>query len=284
MTTRPVRALHEAVRDDAGDLITYRAMPTASLPMGRLDPFLFLNHHGPQVYPSGNQGLPFGPHPHRGFETVTFIVAGDLVHDDSAGHVSAIGAGGVQWMTAGRGVVHSELSSDEFKARGGALEILQLWVNLPARLKMNEPRYVGLPDEQVPLVALDEGAAIVRPISGLWDGARGPVEPLADVHLASVHLGDGARYASRVALGRTVFVYVVRGRVRVGETLAAARHVVELGDGETVAVEALSDAMLILGHAEPFGEPIASYGPFVMNTREEIEQAILDYRAGRFGG
>ena len=130
---RTVRARHRAIRDDIGELHTWRALPNERL--DQIDPFLFLNHHGPQFYLPHNRGLPFGPHPHRGFETVTFIVDGSLTHRDSGGHESTIEAGGVQWMTAGRGVQHAELSPPEFLERGGPLEILQLWVNLPSRLR-----------------------------------------------------------------------------------------------------------------------------------------------------
>src|SRR5947209_6888005 len=134
MSTRTVRALHVGVRDDIGDLVTRRPLPGHGV--DQIDPFLFLNHHGPQTYPPGNRGLPFGPHPHRGFETVTFIIEGELAHRDTAGHESVIDGGGVQWMTAGSGLVHAELSPESFRRTGGPLDILQLWVNLPARLKM----------------------------------------------------------------------------------------------------------------------------------------------------
>src|SRR5690606_8569302 len=130
------------------DLVTRRALPTHSI--DHIDPFLFLNHHGPQVYGTRNNGLPFGPHPHRGFETVTFILEGCLAHTDTGGHESVIYAGGIQWMTAGRGLVHSEISPEDFKNTGGPLEILQLWVNLPSRLKMTDPRYVGLQKDSIP--------------------------------------------------------------------------------------------------------------------------------------
>src|SRR3982074_730528 len=130
---RTIKAIHKAVYEPIVDLVTYRVMPTDTIAMNALDPFIFLNHHGRQEYLPHNHGLPFGPHPHRGFETVTFILAGDLLHRDSAGHESVIGAGGVQWMTAGRGLIHAELSSPLFMQRGGPLEILQLWVNLPSR-------------------------------------------------------------------------------------------------------------------------------------------------------
>src|SRR5215217_8196479 len=131
---RTINKLHPAHRDDFGDLATVRPLPGPDV--DQIDPFLFLNHHGPQTYRPGNRGLPFGPHPHRGFETVTFILEGNLAHRDSAGHESVIHAGGIQWMTAGSGIIHAEVSPEDFKRSGGPLEILQLWVNLPGRLKM----------------------------------------------------------------------------------------------------------------------------------------------------
>ena len=134
---RKIVAIHDAVYEPIADLKTYRALPNASIK--HIDPFLFLNHHGPQIYPPNNHGLPFGPHPHRGFETVTFILDGDIYHKDSGGNQGTIVPGGVQWMTAGSGLIHSEISSESFKERGGKLEILQLWVNLPARHKLAKP-------------------------------------------------------------------------------------------------------------------------------------------------
>jgi redox-sensitive bicupin YhaK (pirin superfamily) len=141
MGSKTIRQQHAAYRDDIGDLITRRPLPGPGI--DQLDPFLFLNHHGPQLYGPHNRGLPFGPHPHRGFETVTFILQGSLAHRDSGGHESVIHAGGVQWMTAGSGLIHAEVSPESFLENGGPLEILQLWVNLPSRLKMTRPAYAG---------------------------------------------------------------------------------------------------------------------------------------------
>jgi redox-sensitive bicupin YhaK (pirin superfamily) len=281
---KAVVGLHKALRADIGELVTFQAVPNATLDAGRVEPFIFLNHHGPQVYPPGNGGLPFGPHPHRGFETVTFILAGDLVHKDSGGYESLIRAGGVQWMTAGRGLVHAEVSSEEFKARGGPVELLQLWVNLPARLKMTEPRYNGLQREGIPAVALDGGRVVLSVVSGSWGGARGPFETLTDVSLALARFEPGGRLRAEVGAGRGVLCYVVAGTLTINGRAAGARHAVEFDDeGEGVEVVAESGAVLLLGHAARNREPIASYGPFVMNTREELEQAVRDYRAGRFG-
>lgn len=135
---KTIKKIHQAEFRPIADLITYSPIPTRTL--DQIDPFLFLNHHGPQVYPPNNNGLPFGPHPHRGMETVTFIIDGDIAHHDSGGHTSVINNGGVQWMTAGKGLIHAEVSSEQFKKAGGKLEILQLWLNLPARLKMTTPK------------------------------------------------------------------------------------------------------------------------------------------------
>ncbi|QIE22917.1 pirin family protein [Caballeronia sp. SBC2] len=157
MTNRTLRAIHRAYRDDIADLTTRRPLPGPALP--HLNPFLFLNHHGPQVYQPGNSGLPFGPHPHRGFETVTFVLEGSLAHSDTGGHESVIGAGGVQWMTAGSGLIHAELSPDSFREHGGNLEILQLWLNLPSSLKMTAPRYVGLQEADMHIVLRDRQRA-----------------------------------------------------------------------------------------------------------------------------
>jgi redox-sensitive bicupin YhaK (pirin superfamily) len=283
LTIRTIKRLHAAYRDDIADLTTRRPVPSPEIE--QVDPFLFLNHHGPQVYPPRNHGLPFGPHPHRGFETVTFILTGELAHLDSAGHESIIKAGGVQWMTAGSGLVHAELSPDEFKQRGGPLEILQLWVNLPSRLKMVPPRYVGLQRDAIPAVPTSDGKGTVSLVSGQWNGRDGAMQPLLDLFLATVELAAGGRAAFPVVRGRSVFLYVVRGTVTIGGAQAPEFHLVELSDdGDTVEIEAQTDAVLLFGHAEPLGEPVVAYGPFVMNTREEIHAAIRDYQAGKFNG
>src|SRR5215471_9654265 len=181
---RTIKAIHKAIYEPIEDLVTWRAMPTRSVPMNHLDPFIFLNHHGLQEYPPHNHGLPFGPHPHRGFETVTFIVEDDLEHQDSSAATNAISAGGVQWMTAGSGLVHNEVSSEQFKKKGGTLEILQLWINLPARHKMARPNYVGLQENDIPKLPMDNGRVKAYLIAGEWNTMRGAVEPLNDIHLA----------------------------------------------------------------------------------------------------
>lgn len=281
-TVRRVIAQHPAKRDDIGDLTTRRPLPGPGL--DQLDPFLFLNHHGPQNYPANNRGLPFGPHPHRGFETVTFILEGSLAHADSAKHQSVINAGGVQWMTAGSGIVHAEISPPEFLHEGGPLEILQLWVNLPSRLKMSEPRYVGLQQEEIPAVMLASGGTL-NLIAGEWQGQAGPIESLTGVFMSTLALPAGAHEQFPVAPGRQVFLYVVSGDVTVGGEPVKAHHLIEVDlDGDSLEIDASSDARLLFGHGEVIDEPVYSHGPFVMTTREEIVQAVEDYQNGKFGG
>ena len=281
-SARRVIAQHSAKRDDIGDLVTRRPLPGPQLE--QLDPFLFLNHHGPQTYPANNRGLPFGPHPHRGFETVTFILEGSLAHADSASHQSVIHAGGVQWMTAGSGIVHAEISPPEFLREGGPLEILQLWVNLPAHLKMSEPRYAGLQQADIPAIALPGGGEL-NLIAGEWQDHAGPIETLTGVFMSTLRLPAGAQEQLSVAPGRQVFLYVVEGDVEVGGEPVQPHHLIEVDrDGDRLDIEASSDARLLLGHGDVINEPVYSHGPFVMNTREEIVQAVDDYQNGKFGG
>lgn len=282
MQTKTLKRLQPAVRDDIGDLITQRPLPAAHLE--QIDPFLFLNHHGPQVYLPHNHGLPFGPHPHRGFETVTFILDGMLTHQDSAGHESIIRAGGVQWMTAGSGLVHAEISPPEFLRDGGPLEILQLWVNLPPQLKMTAPAYVGLQRDDIPAIALDQDRVTLNLVAGTFEGTTGPVHSLTGVFMSTIAFKAGGSLHLAGLAERNVFLYVVRGSVNIGPDRAGAMHLAEFNDGgESLDITATDDALILLGHAEPTRAPLVSHGPFVMNTRAEINQAIADYQAGLFG-
>jgi quercetin 2,3-dioxygenase len=281
---RNIKAIHKAVYEPIDDLETYRAMPTSAVAINQIDPFIFLNHHGFQEYPPGNKGLPFGPHPHRGFETVTFIIEGDLTHRDSSGSQSNIGAGGVQWMTAGRGIIHSEISSPEFKMKGGPLEILQLWVNLPASLKLTEPRYQGLQEKEIPQVILNDGKVVIRAVAGAWGSQIGPVAPLTDIRLARVDLLRGGQIQEKVSEQKNIFLYVVKGKIRVNGRTTSLHHLVEFGHtGELVEVEALEDAIILMGDASPYHESLVAYGPFVMNSKKEILDAYKDFEMGKMG-
>jgi quercetin 2,3-dioxygenase len=279
---RAIKRIHKAEYRPIADLVTYSPMPTRSLQ--QIDPFIFLNHHGFQTYPERNQGLPFGPHPHRGMETVTFILEGDIMHKDSSGHESIIGAGGVQYMTAGSGLIHAEVSSSDFKRNGGDLEILQLWLNLPAAKKMIKPRYVGLQQEEIPTLDLDEGKIKVQQLFGEWNGVKGAFEGTFPITMSTIYLEKGGKLEKEIASEENVFFYIVRGGLNVNGTEVMFRNLVEFGNsGQKIEVQALEDSILILGHAVPFNEPMVAQGPFVMNTQKQIQEAYADYQAGKFG-
>ena len=279
---KAIKKIHQAVYAPIDDLITYRAIPTRSIDY--LDPFLFLNHHGPQVYRQNNRGLPFGPHPHRGFETLTFVIKGDIAHFDSSGGESVIEDGGVQWMTAGSGLIHSEVSSDAFKKYGGEEEVLQLWMNLPAKYKMVKPSYIGLNREQISHFELDNGKVNIDLISGNWDENKGPIDSLTGLTMCSIRMQAGANLLIPIPNGHEVLFYVVKGNLLVNDSVLEKHQLIqfELQEGEIV-INATSDAYIIFGHGKPFNEPMVAQGPFVMNTEEEIAQAYQDYRTGKMG-
>lgn len=280
---RTIKQIHKAEFRPIADLITYSPLPSRSLDM--IDPFLFLNHHGPQVYPPDNNGLPFGPHPHRGMETVTFILDGDISHKDSGGGESVITAGGIQWMTAGRGLIHAEVSSSRFLKEGGRMEILQLWINLPSGLKMTEPRYIGKQKDDIPVVALDSGNLTVQLVAGELEGVFGGFETLTPVFLSVIKSEKGGKYELPVPSENNIFYYVVSGKVSVNGTAIDKLNLIEFNnDGDTLSLELNENTTIILGHAKPFNEPVVARGPFVMNTLQEIQEAYDDYQKGKFGG
>ena len=279
---RSIKKIHSAEYAPIADLITYSPMPSSSI--DHIDPFLFLNHHGPQKYKPNNNGLPFGPHPHRGMETVTFILEGDIMHKDSSGGKSTINAGGIQWMTAGKGLIHAEISSPEFKKNGGDLEILQLWLNLPAKYKMTEPKYYGFQKDDIPSVSVDTEKVKVNIIAGEWEGTKGAHKPLVDIKLFTFEFKKDGKLSLKIPVERNIFFYLVKGKVNVNGNNAEALNLVQFNnDGEELNITALEESHIIFGHAIPFDEPIVAQGPFVMNTMGEIKQAYIDYQEGKFG-
>lgn len=277
-----IKKIHTAALRPIADLITYSPIPSAELK--HIDPFLFLNHHGHQIYPKGNNGLPFGPHPHRGMETVTFILEGDIMHKDSGGHESVIESGGIQWMTAGKGLIHAEVSSSKFKENGGELEILQLWLNLPAKHKMVEPNYVGLQKSEITSFTLDSNNINVQLLAGEWNGHTGSFKSLSPIFLSTISMKKGSGFTKVIPQGENIFFYIVRGTVEVNGKNIAKRNLVEFSDeGGDLLIGAKEDSYIIFGHAKPFDEPIVAQGPFVMNSQREIMEAYQDYQEGKFG-
>ena len=248
-------------------------------------PFLMLDYGAPYDFGPTTQQLGVGQHPHRGFETVTVVYSGELAHRDNAGGGGTIGPGDVQWMTAGGGIIHEEFHSPGFAKSGGTLEMAQLWVNLPAKDKMTPPGYQPITAAQIPVVELPEGAGRVRVIAGQWSTAQGPARTFSPITMLDVALAAGRTAELPQPEGWTTLVVVASGSASVnGAEPVTGPAVVTLSTaGEGVTVQAESDAKLLLLAGEPIDEPVVGYGPFVMNSQQQIVQAINDFNSGRFG-
>jgi quercetin 2,3-dioxygenase len=248
-------------------------------------PFLLLDHAGPAEFPPAERPRGVGEHPHRGFETVTIVYQGEVEHRDSAGNGGRIGPGDVQWMTAAAGLMHEEFHSQAFTRTGGTMEMAQLWVNLPAKDKMSPPHYQPIVAADIPGVELAGGAGRLRVIAGSFEGHRGPARTFTDINVWDVALHAGKTVALRLPEGHTSAIALLRGALKLNGTQAAsAASVVQFERaGEDVRLEATEDATFLVLTGEPIDEPIAGYGPFVMNTREEIAIAMKDLQEGRFG-
>ena len=250
----------------------------------RFDPFLLLDYAGPHVFAPSGAPRGVGEHPHRGFETVTIVYQGELEHRDSSGSHGTIGPGDVQWMTAASGVLHEEFHSERFARDGGTLEMVQLWVNLPAKDKMSRPRYQGLLDTEIPRVSLANGAGTVRVIAGEFQGTPGAAKTFTPINAWDAQLAGAGAVDLTLPAGHTALVIVQAGDVQVNGTWVTAAELAELSrDEEQVRLEAKVPSRALILTGAPIGEPVEGQGPFVMNTREEIQEAIRDYRAGRLG-
>lgn len=253
-----------------------------------VSPFLMLDWAPPAHFPPSDVPRGVGPHPHRGFETVTIVHEGSVDHRDSAGHVDSIGVGDVQWMTAGSGLVHEEFHGRKVGETGGTVSMVQLWVNLPAAHKATPPRYQPILARDIPVVPLDGGE--LRVIAGSWgeeaDGEiRGPAKTFTPLAVWDARLDPGGRFAGRVPAGWSAMVVVLEGAAEIAGRRVAESQVAVFGRaGDHVAATAGPEgAKLLILAGAPIDEPIVAHGPFVMNTREEIRTAIADYGAGRMG-
>ena len=249
-----------------------------------VSPFLMLDYAAPTMFPPRDKPAGVGPHPHRGFETVTIVYAGEVEHRDSAGHEGKIGEGDVQWMTAASGVVHDEFHARDFARKGGLVSMAQLWVNLPAEHKMAKPRYQTVLKGQIPMVDLPEGAGTLRVIAGAYAGASGPAQTFTPLSVWDARLTAGKSASLAIPAGHRSLMPVLDGAVTIGGQAFKAGDVAFFSDaGDTIDVAATADAKLLILSGEPIKEPIAHYGPFVMNTEAELRQAVEDFRKGRMG-
>jgi len=250
-----------------------------------LSPFLLLDYAGPREFPPTQERLGVGEHPHRGFETVTIVYEGEVEHRDSSGGGGRIGPGDVQWMTAASGVVHEEFHGRDFARRGGMFEMVQLWVNLPAKDKMAPPRYQSITNSQIPAVSLASGQGTLRVIAGDFAGTKGPAQTFTPILVGDLRCAANQRTAVNVPDGYTTALVVLKGALRVNDSDAIETAEVGLFDraGKSISLECVKDTTALLLCGEPIDEPIVGQGPFVMNTTQEIIQAMADYRSGKMG-
>ena len=250
----------------------------------QMSPFLMLDYAGPAEFPSTTERKGVGSHPHRGFETVTIVYEGEVAHKDSTGQGGIIGPGDVQWMTAGSGILHEEFHSEGFAKSGGTLNMVQLWVNLPAKLKMTKPGYQAILDKQIPVIHLMNDAGQARIIAGEFDGHQGPAHTFTPMSVIDLKLKKGS-ISIPVSEGWNISLVVLKGAIEAGEGVVAkdAQMLMFSNQGQDIQVHVLEDSIALLLSGEPLDEPIVGYGPFVMNTKEEIAQAMQDFNSGSFG-
>lgn len=268
-----------------GDGFPVRSLFSYNSHTRQLSPFLLLDYAGPADFTPTDKPRGVGQHPHRGFETVTIVYQGEVAHRDSTGQGGVIGPGDVQWMTAGAGILHDEFHSPAFSESGGTLEMVQLWVNLPSRDKMTPPDYQAIFERDIPTVTLPNAAGTVRVIAGQYAGHSGPAHTFTPMNVWDMRLSAGSFSSLTLPEGWTTALVVLRGSVQINGSVIAreAQMVVLDRAGKRFSMEADGDAIVLLLSGEPIEEPIVGHGPFVMNSQQEIVQAINDFQSGRFG-
>ena len=283
---RVARVVQSVSTIEGGGFPVRRPFPIAGF--SHFDPFLLIDHLGPVQWPPGGPlGAP--DHPHRGFETVTYVLAGENEHRDSFGNADVLRPGDVQWMTAGGGVIHSEMPTDRFHREGGNQEGFQIWVNLPAVDKMMTPRYQTLRAADIPQATSEDGRVHVRVIAGVSCGKAARIDTRVPIQMLHFTIQPGGELLQSVPVEQNGLLYVFKGKATIGsdQRQVAEGQAALLGPGDSVQISVSADesepAQILLLSGKPLNEPVARYGPFVMNTREEIEQAFRDYQSGRFG-
>jgi len=285
-TMKKVLGIHGAGSDHwVGDGFPVRNLFPSNGINSEINPFLMLDYAGPSHFEPSKRTHGVGQHPHRGFETVTIAYQGSVSHRDSAGNSGTIYPGDVQWMTAASGVVHEEMHAQEFAEKGGTFEMVQLWVNLPKAAKMSAPSYQGITKDEIPTVTLGTSGQ-ARIIAGELDGVRGPAKTFTPINVFDLRLKAGDAAKLSLPDGHNAAVILLKGNVALNgsEALQGEARIATLGtDGEGILLEPKEDSTLLVLSGEPIDEPVASYGPFVMNTQEELVQAFQDYKSGRMG-
>ncbi len=278
-----MKQLHRITRTNeshwVGDGFPVRTLFSYNTPDAEVSPFLMLDYAGPAQFPPATKPRGVGLHPHRGFETVTILYQGEVEHHDTAGNGGLIGPGDVQWMTAAKGLLHEEMHSAAFTRQGGTFEAIQLWVNLPAKFKMEPPHYQSIVKADIPVLKLDEKGSVLRVIAGVYQGTKGPANTYTPVNLLDLRLLAGQTAELDLPEYYTTILFALKGCVNINNSAALNDAEVAFFErnGKTVVLTALKDSSLLVMNGEPIDEPIAGYGPFVMNTQGEIRQAIADF-------
>lgn len=282
MALRTIKQIVKASKHRMGDSIYYQPLPGPELEM--LDPFLLLHHWGPNTYSKGIQPMNFDAHPHKGFVPVTFVFQGEVFHRDSLGNNSLITSGGIQWMHSGKGIVHSEGPTREFQEQGGTVELIQLWINLPAKLKESDPEYQGFQKIDIPTIQYDNGQVLVNIVSGDWEEVEGPVDSVTRIQSATITMHAGSSFSTEADVNRTPLLYVLDGTVQInGKYTGTHDLVVFEPQGSEITFKAESDTNLLFVTGEPINEPVVQQGPFVMNTKKEIYYAMQEFQSGKMG-
>jgi redox-sensitive bicupin YhaK (pirin superfamily) len=265
-----------------GDGFPVRTMFSYNTPDVEVSPFLMLDYAGPFEFPPASKPRGVGFHPHRGFETVTILYQGEVEHLDTAGNGGLIGPGDVQWMTAAKGLLHEEMHSESFTRQGGTFEAIQLWVNLPAQYKTVDPHYQSITDNRIPMIKLDEQGSVLRVIAGHYRGVKGPSNTYTPINLWDLRLMAGSSVELAFPEDYTTMVFTLKGSVEINHsaTMSDAELAFFERKGTTINIAAFKDSTLLIMNGKPIDEPIAGFGPFVMNTQEEIRQAIKDFDTG----
>lgn len=255
------------------------------LPMQRMSPFIMLDYNSRYYFPPTDKPRGVGVHPHRGFETVTIAYKGKVAHHDSAGNSGVVSEGDVQWMTAASGVLHKEYHEKEFAKTGGDFQMVQLWVNLPAKDKMSQPRYQELPHASLGLCEIPYSAGKVEVIAGKYNTTIGPAKTFTPINLINVKLNKAGKVVLNFPANYNTGILIIEGKVKVNNTtdVDVNQFVLFCNDGEMFGLEAIEPSVILVLSGQPIKEPIAAHGPFVMNTQEELQQAFVDYQAGKFG-
>ncbi|MGX1754094.1 pirin family protein [Sphingobacterium sp. NPDC055346] len=267
-----------------GDGFRVHSFIPSAIPMKRMDPFIVFDYNSKYNFPASEIPKGVGVHPHRGFETVTLAYKGRVEHADSSGGGGIIGEGDVQWMTAASGVLHKEFHESEWSKNGGEFQMVQLWVNLPAAHKMSTPKYQALENKNIPKVDIDGGLGYIEVVAGEYQGTKGAASTFSPVNLFNAKLKATAKVDFEFPENFNTGLLVLEGSVKVnGQDVATDHFVLFANKGEKIELEATEDALVLVLSGEPINEPIAAYGPFVMNTEDEIKQAFRDFQTGKFG-